>query len=87
MPASALITSSFPTARCAACDRYVLTYVAFEGDVELRNCVHCDGTVGADLRWINASELEAEGYQFGAPAPSSSGGCASGCGTCSIRKN
>jgi hypothetical protein len=87
MPASALISSSFPTARCAACDRYVLTYIAFEGDVEVRNCVHCDGTVDADLRWINASELEAEGYQFGAPAPSSSGGCASGCGTCSIRKN
>jgi hypothetical protein len=87
MAASALITSSFPTARCAACDRYVLTYVAFEGDVELRNCVHCDGIVDADLRWINASELEAEGYQFGAPAPSSGGGCASGCGTCSIRKN
>ena len=87
MPAPALITSSFPTARCAVCDRHVLTYVAFEGDVELRNCVHCDGVVEADLRWINASELEAAGYQFGAPAPSPGGGCSSGCGTCSVRKH
>ncbi len=87
MAASALITSSFPTARCAACDRYVLTYVAFDGDVETRNCVHCDRVTGDDLRWINASELEAEGYQFGTPAPSAGGGCGSGCGTCSVRKN
>jgi len=87
MAATAPIVSSFPTARCAVCDRYVLTYVAFEGDVESRNCVHCDGIVEAELRWINASELEAAGYQFGAPAPASGGGCASGCGTCSVRKN
>jgi hypothetical protein len=87
MSAQPQISASFPTARCAACDRYVLTYVAFEGDVETRNCVHCDGAVGSDLRWINASELQAEGYQFGAPAPASGGSCASGCGTCSVRKN
>jgi hypothetical protein len=39
------------------------------------------------LRWINASELEAKGYQFGAPAAATGGGCGSGCGTCSVRKN
>lgn len=88
MPAAPQISSSFPTARCAVCDRYVLTFVAFEGDAESRCCVHCDGVVGADLRWINASELEAEGYQFGAPqAAAAGGGCSSGCGTCSVRKN
>jgi hypothetical protein len=87
MPASAQISSSFPTARCAVCDRFVLTYVDFEGAVEARRCVHCDSAAGSDLRWINASQLEAEGYQFGAPAASGAGGCGSGCGTCSVRKH
>jgi hypothetical protein len=88
MPEAAQITSSFPTARCAACDRHVLTYLDFEDAAELRRCVHCDGAVGGDLRWINAAELEADGYQFGAPpAASSAGGCSSGCGTCSVRKH
>jgi hypothetical protein len=81
------ISSSFPTARCAVCDRYVLTYLSFDGAAESRNCVHCDTVVSTDLRWINASELEAEGYQFGAPTASPGGGCSSGCGTCSVRKN
>ncbi len=87
MPEAAQISSSFPTARCDVCDRYVLTYVDFDGATEFRRCVHCDGAVGADLRWINASELEAEGYQFGAPAAASGGECGSGCGTCSVRKH
>lgn len=88
MPAAAQISSSFPTAKCLACDRHVLTYVAFDGDAESRCCVHCDGVVDGDLRWINATELEAEGYQFGArSAAKSGGGCGSGCGTCSVRKN
>jgi len=86
MPEAPQISPSFPTARCAVCDRYVLTYVDFEGVAELRRCVHCDGAIGAELRWINASELESEGYQFGAPR-TSGGGCGSGCGTCSVRKN
>jgi hypothetical protein len=87
MAASAQISSSFPTAQCNSCDRQVLTYVAFEGDSESRCCVHCDAVLEADLRWINASELEAQGYQFGAPAAATNGGCGSGCGTCSVRKN
>jgi hypothetical protein len=87
MPETVQISSAFPTARCDVCDRYVLTYVDFEEAAESRRCVHCDGAVGADhLRWINASELEAEGYQFGAPAPAGGGGCGAGCGTCSVRK-
>jgi hypothetical protein len=88
MPPAVQISSSFPTAKCTACDRHVLTYVAFDGDAESRCCVHCDGVVDGDLRWINATELEAEGYQFGTPsAAKSGGGCGSGCGTCSVRKN
>jgi hypothetical protein len=86
MPDAAQISSSFPTAHCAACAREVLTYLDFEDAAELRRCVHCDGAVAGDLRWINAAELEAEGYHFGAPAAKSAGGCGSGCGTCSIRK-
>jgi hypothetical protein len=81
------ISSAFPTARCDACDRYVLTYVDFEGASESRRCVHCDGAIGAGLRWIKASELEAQGYQFDAPAATGGGGCGSGCGTCSMRKH
>jgi len=87
MPEAAQISSSFPTALCDVCDRHVLTYLDFDGAVETRRCVHCDGAVGGDLRWINAPELEAEGYQFGAPAASVGGGCGSGCGTCSVRKH
>lgn len=87
MPEAVQISSSFPTARCAVCDRYVLTYLDFESAAELRRCVHCDGAVDGNLRWINASELEAEGYRFGAPAASGGGGCDSGCGSCSVRKH
>jgi hypothetical protein len=57
MPEAAQISSSFPTARCSACDRYVLTYFDFDGVTAARRSEHCDGTVDADLRWINASEL------------------------------
>jgi hypothetical protein len=87
MPEAAKISSAFPTARCGVCDRSVLTYLDVDGATDLRRCVHCDTVVGPDLRWLNASELEAEGYRFGAPAPASGGGCASGCGTCSVRKH
>ena len=86
MPEAAQIPSAFPIAQCAVCDRQVLTYLDFDGALDFRRCVHCDGPIGGDLRWINASELEAEGYQFGAPAPGG-GGCGSGCGSCSTRKH
>ena len=86
MPEAAQILSSFPTARCSVCDRHVLTYLDFDGTAELRRCVHCDAAVNPDLRWINASELEAEGYHFGVPAAASGGGCTSGCGTCSTNR-
>jgi hypothetical protein len=87
MPETAQILSSFPTARCDVCDRYVLTYLDFDGARDLRRCVHCDATLVADLHWINASELESEGYQFVAGTKAGGGQCASGCGTCSVRKH
>ena len=57
-------TSAFPTARCEPCGKSVLTYVTLDerGD-EVRCCVHCDGAIVEPLRWLTASELEAEGYE------------------------
>lgn len=89
-------TSAFPTARCAPCAKSVLTYVTLDerGD-EIRCCVHCDGAIVEDLRWLTASELEAEGYEIGyrpqdkpEDKPKSGGGCDSGgCGSCATRKH
>jgi hypothetical protein len=82
-------TAAFPTARCEPCDKSVLTYVALdERGGEVRYCVHCDGAIVEDLRWLTASELESEGYEIGyrpgEAKPAS--GCSTGCGTCSTRK-
>ncbi len=83
-------TSAFPTARCESCAKSVLTYVILDarGD-EVRCCVHCDGPIAQSLRWLTAWELEAEGYEIGyrPREEKSGGGCGSGCGTCSTRKN
>lgn len=83
-------TSAFPTARCEPCAKSVLTYVTLDerGD-EVRCCVHCDSVIVEELRWLTASELEAEGYEIGyRPRDEKSGdGCGSGgCGTCATRK-
>jgi hypothetical protein len=82
-----LSSSHFPTALCGTCARDVLVYVALdEAERERRYCVHCDSEVGAQLRWVTAAELEAEGYYFGPPpARQAGGGCAGGCGTCGTR--
>jgi hypothetical protein len=76
--------TSFPTARCAACGRTVLTYVDFDEIGERRRCVHCDAAVASELHWIGAPELEAAGYQIGEPRRS--GGCGGGCG-CATRRS
>jgi len=91
MREAALNTSSFPTARCEACDRHVLTYLAFnDQDEEQRLCVHCDALIESELHWVTAAELEEEGYSVGAaPTRSAGAGCGSGggaCGTCSVRR-
>ena len=80
-------TSSFPLAPCAPCGKTVLTYVALDGGGdEARFCIHCDGAIGSDLRWVTAAELEADGYEIGyqpGERTEKSGGCSSGgCGTC-----
>jgi hypothetical protein len=81
-------TAAFPTANCASCGKSVLTYVSLdERGGEVRRCVHCDGVIGETLRWLTASELEAEGYEIGyRPREEKSGGCGVGCGSCATRK-
>lgn len=79
-------SSSFPMAHCSACDKLVLTTLAFDDDASThRRCAHCDSRVTTPLEWVRASELEQRGYTFGSPPPSGkgcgSGGCGSSCGT------
>jgi hypothetical protein len=77
-------SASFPTARCQACEKIVLTYIAIDDrGEEARRCVDCDAAVGDALEWIGADELQDLGYRFGAPAEKRSGGCGGGCGSCS----
>jgi len=93
MRAPEVQSAAFPTARCSACDKTVLTYISTsytssDGDGhELRRCVHCDEAVEQRLEWIGAGDLEDLGYYFGAPPEKPSGGCGSGsgggCGSCS----
>ena len=44
----------------------MLTYVTLDerGD-EVRCCMHCDGVIAEQLRWLTARKLEAEGYEIG----------------------
>lgn len=91
-PLPAPKNASFPMADCAVCGKEVLTYVALDGDNEgeRRVCVHCDTEVGSggDLKWVSPGELEQAGYYFGPPPDTDEkGGCASGCGSCAVRKN
>lgn len=72
--------SSFPIARCEACGKTVLLYLAYGADgQQQRLCVHCDGSIDSALAWVTAEELEAEGYAIGAPPAKRGGGC--GCGS------
>jgi len=85
MPDRKSITSLFPLAHCAACDKPVLTCLALGGDGgEHRRCVHCDSAVVGEIEWVDAAELERTGYYIGAP-PAQAGGCGSGCGSCAAR--
>jgi hypothetical protein len=89
-PLLALRDTSFPMADCAACAKSVLTYVTLDDEgAERRVCVHCDSPVGDTLAWVGPGELEQSGYYFGAPPAEgeSAKGCASGCGSCAVRKS
>jgi len=86
MRAPEVQSAAFPTARCSACDKFVLTYISVdEAGAELRRCVHCDAMLAQRLEWIGADDLEELGYYFGAPPEKPNGGCGSGggCGSCS----
>lgn len=74
--------ASFPIARCEACGKTVLLYLAYGADgQERRLCVHCDSLIDSALAWVTAEELEAEGYAIGAPLAKPRG-CGCGGGGC-----
>jgi hypothetical protein len=76
-------------AECVACAKSVLTYVTLDDEgAERRVCVHCDSPVADALAWVGPGELEQSGYYFGAPPTNtdSAKGCASGCGSCAVKK-
>jgi hypothetical protein len=75
-------------AHCAHCDKSVLTCVMLDDNgAERRVCVHCDTAVCDALEWVGPGELEQSGYYFGAPPAESAKGCASGCGSCAVKKS
>ena len=89
-PLLTLRDSSFPMAECVACAKSVLTYVTLDDEgAERRVCVHCDTPVADTLAWVGPGELERSGYYFGAPPTNtdSEKGCASGCGSCAVKKS
>ena len=70
-------SGDFAAARCKLCEREVITYpVGDPTSPEARRCIHCDGRVGGDIRWIDAADLAALGYDV------DSGEDAAGCATC-----
>jgi hypothetical protein len=77
-------------ADCANCAKPVLTYVALADDgAERRICVHCDTPIADHLKWVSPGDLEQAGYYFGPPPDESESGkaCATGCGSCAVRKH
>ena len=80
--------SSFPTARCERCDKTVLTHVVLdELGEEQRRCVHCDSPVAGALNWVEAEELQTQGYYVrGETGGRVEPGCGTGCCASSIRE-
>ncbi|MBI2962558.1 MAG: hypothetical protein HYY35_02295 [Deltaproteobacteria bacterium] len=75
----------FAVGRCPDCRREVLTYADEDrrDGGEARRCVHCDGPLNGEPRWIDAADLAALGYEVdsgrgegGGCTACSSGGCA-----------
>jgi hypothetical protein len=86
MPQPAAMTAAFPLARCASCEKDVLTYVMLdEAGAEYRACADCDSPVASEISWVSTAELESVGYQVGKRRPKA-GGCGCSSGGCSIRK-
>ena len=76
----------FPVARCARCDRDVLTHVHLDarGD-ERRLCFHCDAELDPrEVRWVAEGELEPLGYGVEEEGGCGRPGC--GKGNCSNRR-
>ena len=76
----------FPVARCARCDRDVLTHVHLDarGD-ERRLCFHCDAELDPrEVRWVAEGELTPLGYGLEEEGGCGRPGC--GKGNCSNRR-
>lgn len=84
--ALAELGTGFPVARCARCDRDVLTHVHLDarGD-ERRLCFHCDAELDPrEVRWVAERELEPLGYGIEEEGGCGRPGC--GKGNCSNRR-
>ena len=74
----------FAAGRCAFCEREVLSYPVGDPALpEARRCIHCDGRIEGELRWVDATDFVTLGYDVdsgedpGAGCTScTSGGCA-----------
>jgi len=74
-------------ARCASCQKDVLTCVLFDvAGSEYRACAHCDTPITGEPSWVSAAELESTGYEIGR-GRRKTGGCGCGAGGCSIRRH
>jgi hypothetical protein len=68
----------FAAASCPFCAREVLTYpVGDPATPEARRCIHCDERVTGELRWVDAADFAALGYDV------DSGEAPGGCTSCS----
>jgi len=73
-------TGTFPVARCARCDRDVLTHVHLDAEGEERRlCFHCDAEIDPrELRWVDEAAAAGFGYAL---EGDDTGGCGRpGCG-------
>ena len=80
--------AGFPVARCATCDRVVLTHVVLDGAAEpRRRCIACDADVDATaVEWVDESALGRIGYALHDDAAGGCGRPGCGRGNCANRR-
>ena len=79
---------ALPVARCARCERDVLTHVHLDAHGgEARLCLHCDATIDpAAVRWAGAAEAATLGYGLDDPEAGGCGRPGCGRGNCANRR-
>ena len=76
-PSPILESGDFAAGRCRCCEREVLTYPVGDPEApEARRCIHCDEKIDGELRWVDADDFTALGYDVDSGEP------ATGCATC-----